>query len=61
MICVSYIVEYRLKPVPCHEIVQPKRCTFKNINMFVGPKPRQSDPSTVDIRIHRPIHLNNSP
>ena len=38
MICVSYIIEYRLKPVPCHEVVQPKRCTFKNINMFVGPK-----------------------
>ena len=38
MICVGYIVEYLLKPVPFHEVVQLKRCTFKNIHIFVGPK-----------------------
>ena len=38
MIRVRYIVEYLLKPVPSHEVIQMKRCTFKNIHMFVGPK-----------------------
>ena len=38
MIHVGCIVEYLLKPVPCHEVVQLKKCTFKNIHIFVGPK-----------------------
>ena len=27
----------------------------------IDPKARQSDPSTVDMRTHKPIHRNNSP